>query len=117
MNKTNCPNCGAALPQFGGKCEFCGTRIIDLTMIDFDSGEPCTFALRLPKRLGGGVIYTLALPKLEDITLDTTYREINCGWGFESVAKVRDNYEVAIGMTLQPCLPPDSDVLMTYVKD
>ena len=86
-------------------------------MIDFDSGEPCTFALRLPKRLGGGVIYTLALPKLEDITLDTTYREINCGWGFESVAKVRDNYEVAIGMTLQPCLPPDSDVLMTYVKD
>lgn len=52
-NKTNCPNCGAALPQFGGKCEFCGTRIVDLTAIDFDCADPTMFILRMPKYLSG----------------------------------------------------------------
>lgn len=33
--RTNCCNCGAALPVSAPKCEFCGTRNIDLTMIDF----------------------------------------------------------------------------------
>lgn len=46
---TNCPNCGAALPVSGLKCEFCGTRIVDLTMIDFDSKEPTIYVLKRPK--------------------------------------------------------------------
>lgn len=32
--RTNCCNCGAALPVSAPKCEFCGTRNIDLTMSD-----------------------------------------------------------------------------------
>ena len=48
---TNCPNCGAALPVSGLKCEFCGTRVIDLTMIDFDSDEPTMYVFKVPTRL------------------------------------------------------------------
>ena len=33
MSKTNCCNCGAALDIFAPKCEFCGTKNINMTDI------------------------------------------------------------------------------------
>lgn len=91
-NRTNCPNCGAALPQFGGKCEFCGTRVIDLTAIDFDCADPTMFVLRMPKSIsgfdGGPVLLSMwAKPELESVTMEI-------------------DQQVAFEMTLRPYVDP-----------
>ena len=110
MNKTNCPNCGAALPQFGGKCEFCGTRVVDLTMLDFDAAEPTMFLLRLPKNITGEddrriLISMWAHPELKSITMEpeTTY----C-YGRNGVVLTSFTTEpqVAFEMSLHPCADP-----------
>lgn len=33
-NKTNCPNCGAPIKDL--YCEYCGTRVVDLSYIDLN---------------------------------------------------------------------------------
>ena len=39
MGKLNtCPNCGAAMVR--DVCDYCGSRVLDLTGIDVDSGKP-----------------------------------------------------------------------------
>lgn len=89
MNRTNCPNCGAALPQFGGKCEFCGTRIVDLTMLDFDTNEAAMFLLNLPRSVTGGqkaMISMWAHPELNSVTMEQETQEIYGGWGNPKLA-------------------------------
>ena len=77
---TNCPNCGAALPVSGLKCEFCGTRVIDLTMIDFDSDEPAMYVFKVPTRLtprigdNTGHCYVSTWAKPELLGIDNTYQ-------------------------------------------
>ena len=51
MSKTNCCNCGAALDIFAPKCEFCGTKNINMTDIDLASGEAANFIFRLPNNI------------------------------------------------------------------
>ena len=109
-NKTNCPNCGAALPQFGGKCEFCGTRVIDLTAIDFDCADPTMFVLRMPKSIsgfdGGHVLLSMwAKPELESVTMeaDTTHCYNQYG---EEIASYTASQQVAFEMTLRPYADP-----------
>ena len=43
----NCPNCGAPIDPWKYKCEYCGTTIIDLGVLDLD--KPCyvTFKTRM----------------------------------------------------------------------
>ena len=89
MNRTNCPNCGAALPQFGGKCEFCGTRVVDLTMLDFDTDEAAMFLLNLPRSVTGGqkaMVSMWARPELNSVTVAQEPQEIYGGWGNPKVA-------------------------------
>lgn len=89
MNRTNCPNCGAALPQFGGKCEFCGTRVVDLTMLDFDTDEAAMFLLNLPRSVTCGQKATISMwahPELNSIYVEQETREISGGWGNPKVA-------------------------------
>lgn len=68
MSKTNCINCGAAKDTSEIKCPFCGTTYLDLTAIDFSSGDPvvCQFVLPNNIRIGdsdGRVIMSmLAVP-------------------------------------------------------
>lgn len=106
-NKTNCPNCGAALPQFGGKCEFCGTRVVDLTMLDFDAREPTMFLLRLPQSINGGrlLISMWAQPELHSITMESDPSIVYGSWG-QPVAMVNNEPKVAFEMSLRPCADP-----------
>ena len=105
-NKTNCPNCGAALPQFGGKCEFCGTRVVDLTAIDFDCADPTMFVLRMPKSISGvdgnHVLLSMwAKPQLESVTMETETAHCYGGYG-ERLASFTTSQQVAFEMTLRP---------------
>ena len=81
MSKTNCINCGAAKDISEIKCPFCGTTYLDLTAIDFDSGEPVVCEFVLPKTFGfsnchGRVVMSmLAKPRLDriDVSDNRTY--------------------------------------------
>jgi hypothetical protein len=114
MNKTNCPNCGAALPQFGGKCEFCGTRVVDLTAIDFDAQDPTMFLLRLPKSITGEngriLISMWAQPELNAITMEP--ETIYCyGRNGEVLTSFTASQQVAFEMSLHPCADPRDNSL------
>ncbi len=111
MNRTNCPNCGAALPQFGGKCEFCGTRVVDLTMLDFDAREPTMFLLRLPKNIsdqyGNNLTISMwANPELNSFIVENNYSSCYGGWGNKKLLRIPSEPEVAFEMTLRPCADP-----------
>ncbi len=111
--KTNCPNCGGPLPINGLKCEFCGTRIIDLTMIDFDSEEPTMSVLKAPKYMVKDkdvYITMLARPELESITMESDRVYVSNAQE-ERVCSLGVN--VAFGMSLHPCIAPNSNALYT----
>lgn len=109
MNRTNCPNCGAALPQFGGKCEFCGTRVVDLTMLDFDAREPTMFLLNLPQSMTCGqkaMISMWAHPELNSITMEQSYVSAYDGYHNE-LLRIPDALDVAFEVTLHPRADPN----------
>lgn len=108
MRKTNCPNCGAALPQFGGKCEFCGTRVIDLTAIDFNADEPTMFLLNLPRSVMGGskaMISMWAQPELNAITMEQDDINVYSSWGGYKLATIPSS-QIAFEMSLHPRADP-----------
>jgi hypothetical protein len=112
-NKTNCPNCGAALPQFGGKCEFCGTRVVDLTAIDFDCADPTMFILRMPKTRVGGkdiLINMWARPELNAITMEAAEVTLSGGYN-EKLARFTTDVQVAFEMSLRPYADPNDKSL------
>lgn len=116
QRRTNCPNCGAALPQFGGKCEFCDTRVVDLTAIDFDVDGPTMFLLRLPRSITNqdGQQITISMwahPELNAITTEYNYTSCYGGWGNKELLRVPSAPEMAFEMTLRPCANPyDSSI-------
>lgn len=115
MKRTNCPNCGGPLPINGLKCEFCGTRIIDLTMIDFDSEEPAMFVLKAPKYMVKDkdvYITMLAHPELESITMEGDECYIMNARG-ETLSTRSLGVNAAFGMSLHPCVAPNSNTLYT----
>ena len=115
MKRTNCPNCGGPLPINGLKCEFCGTRIIDLTMIDFDSEEPAMFVLKAPKYMVKDkdvYITMLAHPELESITMESNESYVVNARG-EKVCAFDASRSVAFGMSLHPCVATNSNSLYT----
>ena len=85
---TNCRNCGAALDIWKPHCEFCGTKNVNLTALDLNSGEPANFIFKLPSNMkavdkDGADIYLslLAIPSLETITMVTEPTYIYDGFG------------------------------------
>jgi len=115
MKRTNCPNCGGPLPVNGLKCEFCGTRVIDLTMIDFDSKEPTMFVLKAPKYLvqdKNVYISMWAHPELESISMESDEAYVVDARG-ERVCSADVSRSVAFEMSLHPCAGPRNDKLYT----
>ena len=109
MKRTNCPNCGGPLPVGGHKCEFCGTRIIDLTMIDFDNDEPTMFLLNLPRSITGGqkaMISMWARPELNSITVESSYVDVYGDKGYDRSITVPGESQVAFEMALRPLADP-----------
>lgn len=88
MSQTNCKNCGAPLDIWAPKCEFCGTKNINLTALDLASGEPANFIFRMPYNMrvenqDDKEVYLslLAVPSLETITINADMTTISGGWG------------------------------------
>ena len=107
--KTNCPNCGAALPEVGGKCEFCGTRVVDLTMLDFDAREPTMFLLNLPQSITGGFKATISMwaqPVLESMIMENDDRYCYNHRG-DKLAAFTAEQQVAFEVSLHPCAAPN----------
>lgn len=72
MSKTNCCNCGAALDIFAPKCEFCGTKNVNITDIDLASGEAVNFIFKLPNNFNiDGNLYMsmLAIPEMKTLEM------------------------------------------------
>lgn len=85
MSKTNCINCGAAKDTDEIKCPFCGTTYLDLTAIDFSTGDPVVCQFVLPKQFRYGrpegkdrvIMSMLALPRLDEISMtNDSYLEV-----------------------------------------
>ena len=103
MSKTNCCNCGAALDIFAPKCEFCGTKNINMTEIDLASGEAANFIFKLPNNtnINGNVYMSmLAIPELTTISMDSENTEIYGGFGHTPLISYRNNYSLNLGLNL-----------------
>lgn len=108
MSKTNCINCGAAKDTEDIKCPFCGTTYLDMTAIDFASGDPvvCQFVLPNNIRLGdsdGRVIMSmLAVPQLEEISQTANRVDIYGGSG--RIGSFVDSWDVNVGVSFKPVI-------------
>ena len=110
MSKTNCCNCGAALDIFAPKCEFCGTKNVNMTDIDLASGEAANFIFKLPNNIsvnGNFYMSMLAIPELTTISMDSENTEIYGGFGYTTLASYRSNYSLNLGLNLRAI--PHSD--------
>lgn len=108
MSKTNCINCGAAKDTDDIKCPFCGTTYLDMTAIDFASGDPvvCQFVLPNNIRLGdsGGrvIMSMLAVPQLEEISQTANRVDIYGGSG--RISSFVDSWDVNVGVSFKPLI-------------
>lgn len=103
MSKTNCCNCGAALDIFAPKCEFCGTKNINMTEIDLASGEAANFIFKLPNNTtinGNMYMSMLAVPELQTIEMTSEPTYIYGGWSNANLAHI-NNYSLEMGLNLR----------------
>lgn len=113
MSKTNCCNCGAALDIFAPKCEFCGTKNINMTEIDLASGEAANFIFRLPNNTtinGNMYMSLLAIPELQTISMDSEKTEVYGGFGCTPLVSYNNNYSLNLGLNLRAVSRPDSSI-------
>lgn len=113
MSKTNCCNCGAALDIFAPKCEFCGTKNINMTEIDLASGEAANFIFRLPNNTtinGNYYMSLLAIPELTTISMDSEKTEVYGGFGNTPLVSYNNNYSLNLGLNLRAVSRPDSSI-------
>lgn len=107
MSKTNCINCGAAKDTSEIKCPFCGTTYLDLTAIDFSSGEPvvCEFVLPENIRLNNSnkkvIMSMIARPCLEEVTVETNTTDVYGGWSIQPVSFVQ-SLDINVGVSFKP---------------
>lgn len=121
MSKTNCINCGAAKDTNEIKCPFCGTTYLDLTAIDFASGDPVVCEFILPfscetvnspcklKRHGKMVMSMLAVPQLEEIS--QTANHVDVFGGCERIYSFIDSWDVNVGVSFKPVERKNSKTL------
>lgn len=105
LHRTNCPNCGAALEQGHTKCPFCGTTYLDMTAIDFSSGEPvfCEFLMDVDG--GNKVLITMkAIPVLHSLNFTNEVCEITGGWGQAKVAQWTTSRNVTADISFEGVL-------------
>jgi len=104
---TNCKNCGAALDIWKPNCEFCGTKNVNLTALDLDSGEPANFIFKMPSNIkvvdkNGADIYLslLAVPSLETIEMRSEPISVYGGWGTRPIAQYEGNRSLELQLKL-----------------
>ena len=108
MSKTNCINCGAAKDTSEIKCPFCGTTYLDLTAIDFSSGDPVVCEFVLPDNVtlvkdgvkGKAIVSMLAIPRLEQMTMSSNTTDVYAG-NFKLGSFV-SSYDVSVGVSFKP---------------
>ena len=118
MSKTNCCNCGAALDIFAPKCEFCGTKNINITDIDLASGEAANFIFKLPNNTtinGNMYMSVLAVPELKtfEMTSEPTY--IYRGWNDTKLAYI-NNYSLNLELNLRAVNRSDNTLCDLTIK-
>lgn len=120
MNKTNCPNCGGPLHWGQAHCEYCGTRIVDLTMIDFDTDKPTAFVFKMPhdrcfKNYPDKNIFVsmMAKPELGLITNTANTVEICGGWGCGPLAVIETGREIEMEVKLHSYTPAEKKEMLT----
>ena len=103
---TNCKNCGAALDIWKPHCEFCGTKNVNLTALDLNSGEPANFIFKMPSNMrvvdkNGADIYLslLAIPSLEIIAMTNDTMSIYNGWDRKHTYTQNTGMEMGIKLT------------------
>lgn len=107
MSKTNCINCGAAKDTSEIKCPYCGTTYLDLTAIDFASGDPvvCQFVLPNNITIGGSkaraVMSMLAIPRLETMSMEANRTSIYGDMGYP-MATFTTGYDINVGVSFKP---------------
>lgn len=115
MSKTNCCNCGAPLDILKSKCEFCGTKNINLTEIDLASGEAANFIFKLPnnfKDLKGAEIYLsmLAVPEIQTIEIRNESTDVYDGF-HTKIASIINNSTIGLGLNLRTIPKPQHNSL------
>lgn len=119
MSKTNCINCGAAKDTDEVKCPFCGTTYLDLTAIDFSSGDPVVCQFVLPDNISverngvkqKAVMSMLAVPMLEQITMSPNTLTIWGGRGNYPLATYTSSWDCNIGVSFKPVERKNSKTL------
>ena len=118
MSKTKCCNCGAALNIFAPKCEFCGTKNINMTEIDLASGEAANFIFKLPDNIKietkeGTQLYMsmLAVPELTAIEMTYDDFDVYGGPNYIPLATYRRNTEFKVGLNLRAASHSDTNEL------
>lgn len=114
MSKTNCINCGAAKDTSEIKCPFCGTTYLDLTAIDFASGDPVVCEFVLPQydsatRYREGdivqkdrmIMRMLAVPSLDKIDVQREVSYVHNGWGTPLLA-FETGTDINVGVSFRP---------------
>jgi hypothetical protein len=114
---TNCKNCGAALDIWKPHCEFCGTKNVNLTALDLNSGEPANFIFKMPSNMrvvdkNGADIYLslLAVPSLEMIEMTNDTMSIYNGWNGKYTYTQNTGMEMGIKLTTV-CAPEKENIL------
>ena len=124
-NRTNCPNCGAGLKWGQPHCEYCGTRIVDLTMIDFDTDKPTAFMFKLPhdqflpKEYDNKDIYVsmMAKPELGLVSMTANCTEIRGGWGNPKLAVLDTGRQFEMEVKLHSYQPAGKKDMLTVWKE
>lgn len=120
MSKTNCCNCGAALNIFAPKCEFCGTKNINMTEIDLASGEAANFIFKMPSNIKvetkeGQQLYMsmLAVPELTTIELKHDDIDIYGGSSHTPLARYTASTTFDFGLNLRAVPKNDNNELFS----
>lgn len=117
MSRTNCVNCGAAKDTSEIKCPFCGTTYLDLTAIDFSTGDPVVCEFVLPKNFRYGdkekdrvIMSMLALSQLDEISVTNSPTYLDCGWGDRYVYHSAPP-DINIGISFRPLQRKDGSII------
>lgn len=123
MSKTNCCNCGAALDIFAPKCEFCGTKNINMTEIDLASGEAANFIFKLPSNIkvedkdGQMYMSILAVPELATIEITDDYTTATGGWGNSRIVQWTTSRNFNMNLNLRAVQRESDNTIMTLHYD
>lgn len=116
--RTNCKSCGAALDIFAPKCEFCGTKNINMTEIDLASGEAANFIFKLPNNItvnGNMYMSMLAVPELKTLEMTSEPTYIYGDWNDTKLA-CTNNYSLEMGLNLRAVPHTDNSLCNLTIK-